>query len=255
MKKSTSREARLRRLQAEFLHAARTAILDELATSIAHEVSQPLAAIITNAETTLRWLSREDPDLAKVEQLARRIALSAHRANAIVERIRQLAARHKPDRTPLDISQVVDEALQLVRHDLDSRAITLTVAVTPDLPRVLGDRGQLQQVIVNLLLNSIQALGPDQASPGDGLIEIEARSDDVAIRLSVRDDGPGVPVEEIDRLFEGFFTTRAEALGIGLTICHSIVVAHGGRITAANHPNGGAVFEIRLPAVMPGREG
>src|SRR5262249_29025433 len=144
-------EAQLRELQADFSRAARISTLGELATSIAHEVNQPLSAIVTNAETSLRWLSRPDPNLAKIGQLTTRIAVSARHASDIVQRIRGMAARRVPERVLLDLNGIVEEALHFVRHEIDSRAIDLSLRLNPGLPRLFGDRVQLQQLMVNLL--------------------------------------------------------------------------------------------------------
>lgn len=237
-------EAQLRRLQADHARAARISTLGELATSIAHEVSQPLSAIVTNAETSLRWLSRDDPNLPKIEQLTRRIADSAHRAHEIVQRIRAMAVRHAPERVPIDINEVIDEALLFTRHDIESRSITLLVEREPCLP-LLGDKVQMQQVIVNLLLNSIQAIV--QAGQ-KGRIELRTRAEgDEAFVISIRDNGPGIAPENLDRVFEGFFTTKDDGIGIGLAICQSLIIAHGGSISASNHPDGGACFQFSLP--------
>ncbi|KQX25021.1 MULTISPECIES: ATP-binding protein [unclassified Sphingomonas] len=241
-------EAQLRQLQADFTHAARISTLGELTTSIAHEVNQPLAAILTNAETSLRWLSREDPNLAKVKELTTRIAAGARRANDIVQRIRGMAAKRQPERSALDINKVAQESLSFLRHEIESRNIRISTAFGRDMPQSEGDRIQLQQVIVNLLLNSIQALATQRL--GDGLITIRTGTDDKnRLFLSIRDTGPGIPDAHIDRIFEGFFTTKEDGLGIGLGICHSIVMAHDGFITASNHEEGGAEFCFTLPAM------
>jgi C4-dicarboxylate-specific signal transduction histidine kinase len=239
-------EAQLRRLQADFAHAARVSLLGELATSIAHEVKQPLAAILTNAETSLRWLGREEPDLAKVGQLTTRIAASACRANEIILRIQAMAAKHDPERVLLDLNHVVEEALLFVRHEMETKAIDLSAALASDLPAILGDRVQLQQVVVNLLVNAIQAMSPDQA-PGRRIELATTVGDDGALALSVRDSGPGIPDANLGRIFDGFFTTKPSGMGIGLAICQSIITAHGGEIVASNHPAGGAVFQVVLP--------
>lgn len=243
-------EAQLRQVQADFSRAGRIATLGELATSIAHEVSQPLSAIVTNAETSLRWLTRDDPNLAKAEQLTTRIAESARHANEIVQRIRGMASRHAPERAFLDINEVIDEALLFIRHDVESRSIDLSVELAPGMTRLVGDRVQLQQVFVNLLLNSIQAIAQDNGVPRRIELRTQADGGD-ALSITIRDSGPGIDAEHIDRVFEGFFTTKDDGIGIGLAICHSIIAAHGGRISASNHRDGGAVFEIRLPAPSP----
>ncbi|MGK6355727.1 sensor histidine kinase [Sphingomonas sp. DT-207] len=239
-------EMQLRQLQEEHARAARISTLGELASSIAHEVNQPLAAIAMNAETSLRWLSRDEPNLAKVEQLTRRIADSARHAGEIVKRIRGMASRHVSELAPLDLNAVVEEALMFVCHDLEARAILLSVRLDIGVPRVLGDRVQLQQVVVNLLVNSLQAL----AGIEKGRIELATGPDGAGgVRFSIRDTGPGIAAENIDRVFEGFFTTKAEGMGIGLAVCQSIIAAHGGAIAVANHEQGGACFHFWLPAI------
>jgi C4-dicarboxylate-specific signal transduction histidine kinase len=239
-------EAQLRRLQADFAHAARVSMLGELATSIAHEVKQPLAAIVTNAETSLRWLAREEPNLAKARELIARVAASAQRANDIIQRVRNMAVKQEPEHLALDLAEVVDEALHFVRHDLDARGITLLRADAEQLPPVVGDRVQLQQVVVNLLVNSIQAI--TQANVQERRIELKidvATAD--AVMLSVHDTGPGVAAADLDCVFDGFFTTKDTGMGIGLSICQSIIAEHGGRIGVTNHPAGGALFHVTLP--------
>ena len=239
-------EAQLRQLQADFGRAARLSTLGELTTSIAHEVNQPLAAILTNAETILRWLSRDDPNLPKVGQLTERVAASARRASEIVQGIRAMAAKPSLHRAPLDLNEVVEEALLFVGHDLEARSIHLSVELGAGLPAVLGDRVQLQQVIVNLMINAIQAIF--QAGMASGGIALSTAASEQSVTLMVRDNGPGIAEEHLDRIFEGFFTTKEEGIGIGLAICQSILLAHGGGIAASNLPEGGACFRLWLPA-------
>jgi two-component system sensor kinase FixL len=239
-------EAQLRALQADFTHAARVSTLGELATSIAHEVTQPLAAIVTNAETSLRWLKREDVSLSKLETLTTRIITNARRASDIVQRVRGMAVKHEPERTALDLNDVVEEALLVVRHDIDSRSIDLVVTYGERLPKVIGDRIQLQQVVVNLLVNSVQAM----AQAGGSVRQIELRTvadGEGAVTFAIRDTGPGIAEANVDRIFDSFFTTKDTGMGIGLVICQSIIVGHGGNITASNHPDGGAEFRFSLP--------
>jgi signal transduction histidine kinase len=240
-------EAELRQLQADFTRAARISTLGELATSIAHEVNQPLAAIFTNAEASLRWLSRDEPNLAKVIQLTTRIVASARHANEIVHRIRATTAKQAPERRLLELNKVVDEALLFIRHDIESRSIQLSARLGIGLPPIIGDRVQLQQVIVNLLVNSIQAIG--QAGARDGRIELSTGlGEGGEVIFVIRDNGPGIPEENLERIFDGFFTTKEEGIGLGLAICQSIMTAHGGGIVASNRPEGGACFRLWLPA-------
>ena len=239
-------EAQLRQLQADYSRAARIALLGELASSIAHEVNQPLSAIVMNAQTSLRWLSRETANLPKAIELTSRIADSARHASEIVQRVRGMAARHAPERVLLDLNEVVEEALLFVQHDLEHRAIALAKDFAPDLPKVLGDRVQLQQVIVNLLVNSVQAIV--QGGTRRGRILLSTRLEPGgSLSFAIRDNGPGVPPEHLERVFDGFFTTKPDGMGIGLSVCQSILAAHGGSIALANPPDGGAAFEVLLP--------
>ncbi len=239
-------EAQLRQLQADFTHAARVSTLGELTTSIAHEVNQPLAAILTNAETSLRWLTRDEPNIAKVKELTTRIASGAHRANDIVQRIRGMAAKHQPERTALDINEVVQESMLFLRHEIESRNIRIATAFTKGLPSAIGDRIQLQQVVVNLLLNSIQAMEIGGGAE-DAIVLRTGRDEHGALSVSIRDTGPGIAADDLERVFDGFFTTKESGLGIGLGICQSIIMGHGGVITAANHSEGGAEFQFTIP--------
>jgi signal transduction histidine kinase len=240
-------EAQLRQLQADYTRTARISMLGELATSIAHEVNQPLAAIVTNAETSLRWLARDDPNLAKVGQLTARIADSGRHASDVVQRIRGMAAQHAPERRLLDLNQIVDEALLFVRHEIEVRSIELSVRLRGDLPYVRGDRVQLQQVVVNLLLNAVQAIA--QGDPPRGRIEVSTASGtDGAATFAIHDNGPGIAAENLDRVFDSFFTTKEEGIGVGLAICQSIIAAHGGAMAVSNHRDGGALFQFSVPA-------
>jgi len=239
-------EGQLRQLQADYTRAARISTLGELATSIAHEVNQPLAAIVTNAETSLRWLSRDDPNLAKIAQLTTRIVESARHASDIVQRIRGMAAPRGAERILFDLNEVVEEAILFVQHDIDLRAIELRTDLDRRLPCLAGDRVQLQQVVVNLLVNAVQALG--QLETRGGRIEVcTSVCPKGETAFAVRDNGPGIAAENLGRIFSSFFTTKEGGIGIGLAICQSIITAHGGLITAANHPEGGALFRFTLP--------
>jgi two-component system sensor kinase FixL len=232
--------------QSALAHTSHVASLAELSATIAHEVNQPLAAIAMRAETGLRWLSRDQPNMAKVEQLMRDIASEARRACDIVQRIHGMATRHAPELTPLDLSEVVEEALLFVRHEVRSRSINLSVSRGVGLPIILGDRIQLQQVIVNLLVNSIHAIMRVEGSRR--LIDLETGVDkDDVVSFSIRDSGPGIANENLDRVFESFFTTREGGMGMGLAICQSIIAAHGGSIAVSNHGAGGAHFRFTLP--------
>lgn len=238
-------EAQLRQLQADYTRAARISMLGELATSIAHEVNQPLSAIVTNAETSMRWMNRDVPNLAKAKELTGRIAESGRHASDIVKRIRAMAARQALEPALLDLGEVVAEALHFVRHDFETRSIGLSLDIAGDLPRVMGDRVQLQQVIVNLLINAQQAPTPNGENR---LIEIGMRrTEPRTVTISVEDNGAGIAQADLGRLFDSFFTTKHDGVGIGLAICQSIIAAHGGTISVRNRSQGGAAFSFTLP--------
>ncbi|MCO6416525.1 ATP-binding protein [Siccirubricoccus sp. KC 17139] len=239
-------EAQLRQHQADHAQAARISTLAELATSIAHEVKQPLSAIVTNAETSLRWLSREPVNTEKLRQLTGRIISSARRASDIIQHVRSMAQSGEWERVALDLRDVVEEALLFVHHDIESKHIELTIAADPARPKILGNRVQLQQVIVNLVVNGIQALCDARSAERRIQICLDADVGN-ALRFFIRDSGPGIALQDLERVFESFFTTKIEGMGIGLAVCHSIISAHGGRIEASNHPGGGACFRFWLP--------
>jgi C4-dicarboxylate-specific signal transduction histidine kinase len=240
-------ESRLRQIEADFSHAARLSTLGQMTASIAHEIKQPLSAILTNAETSLRWLAKADPNLPKVRQLAERIAASAQRAADIIARIQDMAGKREPRHVRLDLNDVIREALNFVRHDSEERSIRVHLDLAADLPPTIGERIQLQQVVVNLLVNSAQAL--EAVPPEARELRVEScREDPGSVAFSIRDTGPGILPDDLERIFGGFFSTKAGGMGIGLTICRSIVAAHGGTITALSPPGGGAEFRVVLPS-------
>ncbi|WKA29324.1 PAS domain-containing sensor histidine kinase [Bradyrhizobium roseum] len=239
-------EQQLRKLQADFTHAGRIATLGELATSIAHEINQPLTAIITNGETSLRWLARADQNIEKVTQLTSRIVSSARRAGEIIHRIRGMAAKNEPEKRLIDLNETVEEALLFIRHDIDAKSIVLSATLGAGLPRVLGDRIQLQQVIINLLVNSVQAI--TQSGQPIRRIDVQTSLDNEgSVVFSAFDNGPGIPAADLGHVFDSFFSTKEAGIGIGLAICHSIITAHSGSISGSNRPNGGAHFRFTLP--------
>ncbi|WP_165799684.1 ATP-binding protein [Sphingomonas oleivorans] len=239
-------EAKLQQIQADFAHAARVSTLGELTASIAHEVNQPLAAITTNGQASLRWLSRKEPNVQQASDLAAKMVADARRASDIIRRIRGMAAKREPEHLLLDLNEVVQEALLFVRHDMQTKEVELAADLGFELPAVRGDRVQLQQVIVNLIINSVQAI--DQAGCIKRQINVATRiADDGQLAISVRDTGPGIAAEHIDHVFTGFFSTKDGGMGIGLAICQSIIEAHGGSIGASNHVDGGARFTFILP--------
>lgn len=238
-------ERTLRTLQADFAHAARVTTLGELTASIAHEVNQPLAAIAANAGAGLRWLDRPTPDVAEASELLSRIVTDSRRAADIIQRIRSMAERREPVPTALSINALVEETLLFLRLDLQYHDVTAAVELAPELPAVHADRVQIQQVLVNLAVNAAQAM----RDTGGGRLDIATEALPDGIRIVVEDEGPGLEQEQLARLFEGFFTTKATGMGMGLPICRSILQAHGGDIAASNRSDrSGARFVLTLPA-------
>lgn len=236
-------QAMLSQVQADFAHAARVSMLGELTASIAHEVNQPLAAIATNGEAGLRWLARPEPDVVEVRELTKRVVSDARRAADIISRIRAMAARRTPEHAALSIDDVVREALAFLRHEAQSRGVTLAHHPLGSAPKVLADRTQLQQVVVNLAVNAMQAMAQ---SPERRLV-FRTVAEAGAVVCAIEDSGPGIAADHFNRLFESFFSTKDGGMGMGLPICRSIIEAHGGRISAANSVAGGARFAFTLP--------
>lgn len=240
-------EAQLRKLQSDYSHAARISTLGQLATSIAHEVKQPLAAIITNAETSLRWLRKEEFDPEKLIQLNTKIVESASHANNVIQRIRAMATKHEPSQAAFSVQDLIGDASVFVRHELETKSIQLAVELEDDLPAIGGDRVLLQQVVVNLLVNAVQAVSIEPLDRRR-ITVTGARTEGDMISVEIRDKGRGIAAADMPRLFDAFFTTKEGGLGMGLAISHSLIEAHDGTIAASNDPSGGAVFEIRLPS-------
>lgn len=234
-------EAMLAQLQAEFAHAARISMLGELTASIAHEVNQPLAAIAASAAAGQRWLNRDEPDLDEVKTLVSRIARDADRAAQIIGRVRDMAMRRAPEPAPLSLNGLIEEAMVFLRHEIQSHEVELNLALAPGLPMVMADRTQLQQVVVNLAVNALQAMGQG------GALTLATRLTDAGVELTVADTGPGIPEDSLGKLFASFYTTKDGGMGMGLPICQTIVESYGGTISAANGATG-AVFTVILPA-------
>lgn len=240
-------EAKLCNVQADFSHASRLSTLGEMTTSIAHEIKQPLSAILMNAQTSLRYLRRAEPNFEKIDSLTSRIVESAQRASDIIGRIQDMAGKRDATSTLLDFNDVVRQCVVFLRHESEDKNVAITTKLRPDLPAVRGDRIQLQQVIVNLIVNSIQAMKVTSQMQRE--IHLETGLNETGrITFAIRDTGTGIPLDHMDQIFDGFFTTKEGGLGIGLAICQSIIRAHGGEITASNHPQGGAKFHFALPA-------
>jgi PAS domain S-box-containing protein len=239
-------ERRLRAMQAEFTHASRVATLGELTASIAHEVNQPLASILVNGQASLRWLDREPPDVEEVRTLAAHIVADARRAGDIILRVRSMAAQKEPRRDPVDLGEVVRETTEFLRREFQMQGIKLNLHVAEKLPPVLGDRTQLQQVVLNLAMNAIQAMH-DQP-PDRRELTVRVAQDSSHVQVEVDDLGPGIPDHDRERLFDAFFTTKVDGLGLGLSICRSIIDQHEGEINC-EHLAKGTRFVFRMPVI------
>ncbi|WP_313955685.1 AAA family ATPase [Paraburkholderia sp. BCC1884] len=237
----------LQRVQADFAHAARISMLGELTASIAHELKQPLTAIALNSQAGLGWLNRPVPDLAEVRATNMRIIADARHATEIIGRIRGMAVRRAPERTLTSLDELIDEALVFLRHEVQSRHVAVTRQLVDGTPQVRVDRIQLQQVVVNLTVNAMQAIEQTRSTRREITIRV-AMEDAATLRCVVEDNGPGIALNHLDSLFESFFTTKENGMGMGLPICRSIIETHGGHISADNRSvHGGARFYFTLP--------
>lgn len=240
-------EEALRKAQGELAHVTRVTTLGELTASIAHEITQPLAAVISNADACISWLDREPADLKAARRSAEWIIEDANRASEVIRRIRALAKKTEIEVIPLDINQVVRETVALVRRELAIHAVSVRMELASDLPRICGDRIQLQQVLINLVMNGIEAMQANVDRARELAIRSNRTDDGERLLLTVADRGVGLGKDVKDRIFTPFFTTKSGGLGMGLSICRSIIEAHAGRLSAFQNEGSGATFQIALP--------
>ncbi len=238
-------EQRLLDARMELAHLTRLTALGELTASIAHEVNQPLAGVIANAESGLRWLDRKTPDLEAARRSLEWIIDDGNRASEVIRRVRSLANKGGVEKLPLDVNDVAREVITLVQRELTKHRTSLRMELAPTLPMILGDRVQLQQVIINLVMNGSEAMQAVMDRPRE--LVIRSHQDEAQVRLSVTDCGVGIPTENADRLFDPFFTTKSSGMGMGLSICRSIVEDHGGRLWATANVPHGATFQFTVP--------
>ena len=239
-------EEALQRAHAELAHVTRVTTLGELAASIAHEVNQPLAAIVADANACLNWLAGTNPRLDMVHGALAAIVRDGHRAADVIQRIRQLAAKTASPKAAVDLNDIVREVIPFVRASLLRHEVSLAMELAAELPRVLGDRVQLQQVILNLVMNGTEAMAGVEDRPRELMIRSQPH-DGEHVTLAVHDTGVGIDPNHLDRLFNAFFTTKAGGMGMGLSISRSIVEAHGGRLWASPNEPHGAIFHFSLP--------
>jgi PAS domain S-box-containing protein len=239
-------ERTLQKTQSEIAHLSRVLTMGELTSSIAHEVNQPLAAVVTNGDASLRWLNLDPPNLAKARESVSRIIEEGRRAGEVIKRIRAMAKNTPPQKTTLVLNDVIQEVIGLVNPELSRNHVSLQTELASELPGVFGDRVQLQQVILNLVANGIEAMNAITQWPKELLISSKAAEDD-RVLVSVRDCGAGFAPKLIERLFEAFFTTKHEGMGLGLSISRTIIEAHGGKLWALANNDHGATFQFTLP--------
>jgi PAS domain S-box-containing protein len=242
-------EEALHRARTELAHAARLATLGELTASIAHEVNQPLMAAVTNAEACVRWLTGPAYNAERAAEAARRVVRNGSRASEVIASIRALARNSAPGMGPLDLRPAIQDVLALMQGDLQRAGITLRTSLAPVLPMVRGDRVQLQQVLMNLVLNAREALGE---ATRHGCIEVAALAAHGRVTVTVADTGPGITEAVPGRIFDPLFTTKPGGMGLGLSICRSIMEAHGGEIGVAPHSPTGSIFHVTLPEMDRG---
>jgi len=245
-------EEGLRQAKADLAHVSRVSSMGELTASLAHEVKQPIAAAITDANTCLRWLSRDQPDVEEARAAASRIVQDGRRADEIVKRLSLLFKKETLQRELVDLNEIIREMMLLLHSEAIQFAVLVRTELAADLPQVMGDRVQLQQVLMNLMMNSIDAM-----KNVDGTRELtiqSQRAENGQVLISVSDTGVGLPPQQADQIFNAFFTTKPHGTGMGLRISRSIVESHGGRLWAADNSPRGARFAFTLPTKIEGHE-
>jgi len=236
----------LQMMQAELARVQRSTMMGEITASIAHEINQPLAAIVTNASSGLRWLGNKTPDLDEAQTALRRIVSDGHRASEVIAGIRAMFRRGERTDAYYDVNALIREVLALLGGELISNKVEAQVELSDDMPKILADRVQLQQVVLNLMMNAIEAMG--SVENGARILGVNSElSEGRDILITVKDSGPGIDPANLDRIFDRFFTTKSNGMGMGLSICRSIVEAHNGRLWAEADVRPGSVFRILLP--------
>src|SRR6266576_3377933 len=244
-------EEALRQAQAELAHVTRVTILGELAASIAHEVNQPLSGIITNSNACIHWLAGDSPNLDEGREAVRRILRDGNRASDVISRIRALISKTDTEKSRLDVNDAIQEVVALAQGEVRRNRVALRTELAADVPLVVGDRVQLQQVILNLVMNGVEAMASVADRPRELLIYSQPHESDKVL-VAVRDSGTGLHSENVDRLFEPFFSTKPKGMGMGLAISRSIIESHGGRLWAVPNDGPGVTFAFALPCETAG---
>jgi PAS domain S-box-containing protein len=240
-------ERRYREMQMEVAHANRVATMGQLTASIAHEVNQPIAATVTNAQAALLWLDARPPDLEEIRQALDRIVKNANRAGDVIGRIRELIKKAPPRKDRVDINEAIREVIELTRGEAVKNGASVQTSLGESLPLIEGDRVQLQQVVLNLIVNAVQAMCAVVDRPRE-LFITTAQAEPNGVLVAVKDSGPGLTPASLENLFAPFYTTKPGGLGLGLSICRSIIEAHGGRLWASPNEPRGAIFQFTVPA-------
>ena len=254
-KRTTTRvrqaEDQLQQARAELAHVARLTTAGELTAMISHEVNQPLAALVNNASACLRWLAADTPDLEEIRQAVEAMRKAGHQASEIIGRIRTMVKKSPPRKDWLSINDAVTEVIGLVRNEIERNQVSLRTEFTDDLPFILGDRVELQQVVLNLMMNAIEAMNGNDENRRE-LVVASAKDGPSSVLIAVRDSGTGLDEANLARLFDAFYTTKPNGMGMGLAISRTIIEAHGGQLWATNNQRQGATFHLRLPTGIEG---
>jgi C4-dicarboxylate-specific signal transduction histidine kinase len=244
---STRRERQYREVQTALAHANRVATIGQLTASIAHELKQPLAAVVMSGNAGLRWLTMQPPDIGEAKSSVERMIKDTHRASDIIGGLQDLTRKTAPRKEAFDLNEAILEVTALTHGEAVRNGVTVRPQLAHQLPRITGDRVQLQQVMLNLIVNALQAM----STAGDGRRDLQISTETAeaeGVRVGVRDTGPGLRPEHLPRLFEPFYTTKPDGMGMGLSICRSIIEAHGGRLWATGCEPQGALFQFTIPA-------
>jgi len=244
--KVSERTAALMQTQAELTRLSRLLSMGELTASIAHEISQPLTAVVSNGDACLQWLSATPPNLEKARQSTEKIVQDGTRAGAVVSRIRALFKKEEPVKNWVEINEVIEELVEFLRHEAASRHISIGMQLCPSLPLLKADRVQLQQVLLNLVMNAMDAV-TDAAAKRKEIVIRSGLQKESKLLIAIEDGGTGLNPQTVDRIFDPFFTTKPHGIGVGLSISRSIVESHEGRLWAMPNAGGGAIFQFTLP--------
>jgi C4-dicarboxylate-specific signal transduction histidine kinase len=238
----------LRVTQSKLAHITRLTTVHEVTAAIAHEVNQPLAAIVANGNAALRWLRKTPPEVAEAVANVNQIVSDGHRASEVVASIRGLFKKDEHAKVLLDVNAVIREVLELLQGELSSKRVSVRTKLSRNLPQTLADHGQLQQVVLNLVTNAVEAVSDNPV--GSRVLNVSSKpGQSEEIIIAVEDSGPGVDPKDLDRIFDAFFTTKSQGMGMGLSICRSIVESHGGRLWASARQPQGSIFYLTLPSL------